>query len=215
MGISWQLVAAGSGLFATIAGSTAWWKYRSELRKAQEDKRILNSTPLTRDGLLVSALAVEIVTDQQMKVGASKTPEWLAELTGQLDKIVTKANLKPAGAFQTTYMVVGSDDRVARISLQKLAQVALDLKDCVALFAVQHELKIWAKFGVHADIIPTVGLGSTVALSQLWALALNLADTAEANAIELSDQAAEWLGSEFDIKKMAGKPVLYGPKTAA
>jgi hypothetical protein len=215
MSFTWELAVAVCGLIATVAGTTSWWKYRSSLRAAEESRRLEQSSPKTRDGLLVSALALEIVTEDILKNPTAKGPEWLAELTKQLDSIVTEASLKPAGSFQTTYMVVGTDERVAQISLQKLARLALDLKDHVMLFAMQRELRVWAKFGVHADIIPTVGLGSTVALSELWAQALHLADVAESNAIELSDQAAEWLGAEFDIQKMSGRPVLFGRKSAA
>jgi hypothetical protein len=215
MSLSWELIAASSGVLTTVAACSAWWKYKTALRLQVEAKRVENSVPKTRDGLLVSALAVEIMTEHLANNPTAKAPDWLSELTGQLDRIVTKANLKPAGSFQTTYMVVGSDDRIAQLSLQKLAQVALDLKDHVMLFAMQREIRVWAKFGVHADIVPTVGLGSTVALSQLWGQALHLADSANENDIELSSQAAEWLGADFDIQKMAGRPVLHGPKQVA
>jgi hypothetical protein len=215
MAVSWQLLVAGGGLLTTVASSVAWWKYRSAQRRAIETQRVEESVPKTREGLLVSALAVEIVTDHTEKNPTAKAPEWLNDLTHQLDKIVVSADLKPAGAFQTTYMVVGTDERIAQLSLQRLAKVALELKDQVMLFATQRDLQVWAKFGVHADIVPTVGLGSTVALSQLWGQALQLADTAEANAIELSLQAAEWLGTDFDIKQMSGRPVLSGSKTTA
>src|SRR5258708_19453436 len=94
------------------------------------------------------------------------------------------------------------------------AHTALDIGDGIKLFMIAQDVPGYAKFGIHADIIPTAGLGSTVALSQLWNKAMNHAETADPNTIELSEMAAEWLGPDFDIESLGERPGLHSRKSA-
>jgi hypothetical protein len=211
MGVSAELYVGCTGITITTLGSAVWWRIRSRARNENDLLRLEKSLPSSRDGLLLSALVVEVMNG---KAAASSKEPWLGDLWVTLDEIVGMHDLKKVGAFQSTYMVASTEHRIAEESLMATAMTALDIRDAVQLFMATHDLQGSAKFGIHADIIPTVGLGSTVALSQLWNLAMNLAEGADPNTIKLSHDAVQWLGEEFDIEHLGEHPVLHTRKSA-
>lgn len=211
MGLSFELYGACAGLAVATLGSAAWWRFRAGQRDQDEEQKLENSLPTSRDGLLLSALVLEIYNE---KGPVTSHEPWLGDLWVLLDGIVSRHSLRKVGTYQGTYMVAATEQRIAEEALMLTAVTALDIRDTVELFVAAKNLKLYAKFGVHADIIPTVGLGSTIALSQLWNTAIELAENAEGGTIELSDMAAEWLGPEFDIERFGERPVLYARKSA-
>jgi hypothetical protein len=111
-------------------------------------------------------------------------------------------------------MAAAPDCRIAEEALLRTALTALDIRDAVKLFAHESLQSIDVTFGINADIIPTSGLGSTIALSQLWNTTITLAENGAPNSIQLSEMAAEWLGPNFDIERLGEKPVLHTRKSA-
>lgn len=190
------------------AATSAFWSWKNRQRFSQEIDALQRAIPSSRDGLVVSALAIDLTPKGQEPAG------WFSDLIPMLDEIVARTNLRRVGAFQGTYMVVGTDERVASSSLRSIAQTALDLRDRVMLYSAMREVPMACGCGIHADIVPTIGLGSTVALSQLWSETLSLADRAKDGHIDLSTQSAEWLGTEFDINMLGERPVLHARKVA-
>lgn len=205
---AWAIWTGLGGMAIATIASSFFWSWRNRLRAESEAEALSRAIPGSRDGYIVSALAIEL-----RPVGSGPAG-WFADLIPALDELVEKHGLKRVGAFHGTYMVVGTDQKVASTSLTGLAQTALDLRDCVQLFAAMREVPLSFGCGIHADIVPTVGIGSTVALSQLWSEALSLADQAKDGNIELSPNSAEWLGSDFNVMRMGEKPVLHTRKAA-
>ncbi len=206
-----QLYAGCAGITLAMIASSIWWRIRYITRLQSEQVRLERSVPIARDGLLLSALVVDIVSTDGPTM--SNQP-WLGELWVVIDSVVEKRNLKKVGTYLNTYMVAAPGFRVAEEALIQTALTALDIRDAIQLFVVEKKLSVYAKFGINADVIPTVGLGSTVALSQLWNTTMNLAENAEPNNIELSELATEWLGPNFDINRLGERPVLHTRKTA-
>ncbi len=167
--------------------------------------------PSTRNGLLLSSLVVDIVNENGPVIS---TESWLGELWEIIDQVVANRDLKKVGTYLNTYMIAAPDFRIAEEALMRTALTALDVRDAVQLFVTSRNLAVFAKFGINADVIPTVGLGSTVALSQLWNTTMSLAEGADPYAIRLSELAAEWLGPNFDIERLGEHPVLFTRKSA-
>ena len=211
MGASIELYAVGIGIVATTIASAAWWRVRAIQRKESEAKKLEVSVPSSRDGLLLAALVIEIYNDRGT---VSWHEPWLGDLWVLLDGIVAKHQLRKVGSYQSMYMVAATEQRIAEEALMLTAITALDIRDAVQLYVTNKNINAFAKFGIHADIIPTVGLGSTIALSQLWNKAMELAAKGSPSAIELSQEAAEWLGPEFNIERMGEHPVLHTRKSA-
>ncbi len=206
-----QIYAGCAGIALTIIASFARWRVRSKARTRLELLNLERNVPSSRDGLLLSALVVEIVNGNGPVI--SNEP-WLGELWVTIDKIVESHRLKKVGTYLSTYMAAAADYRIAEEALMQTALTALAIRDGVQLFASEHNLVVSAKFGINADIIPTAGLGSTVALSQLWNTTMDLADRGQPFKIELSESAAEWLGTNFDIDRFGERPVLHTRKSA-
>jgi class 3 adenylate cyclase len=206
-----QLYAGCAGITLAMIASTCWWKIRSKARTRAELLRMDRSTPLARDGLLLSALVIDIVNSDG-PVMSSDT--WLGELWVVIDEVVEKRNLKKVGTYLNTYMVAAPDYRIAEEALMQTALTALDIRDAVQAFVMSRKLSVGSRFGINADVVPTVGIGSTVALSHLWNTAMNLAENANPNSIALSELAAEWLGPNFDIERFGERPVLHTRKSA-
>ncbi|MBS1726280.1 MAG: hypothetical protein JST51_06125 [Armatimonadetes bacterium] len=211
MGASVELYAACAGIAATTLASAAWWRVKTQTRTETEAKKLHSSVPSTRDGLLLSALVVEVYNE---KGPVTSHEPWLGDLWVLLDGIVSRHALKKVGTYQSTYMVAATEQRIAEEALMLTAGAALDIRDAVKLFVANKDIEAHARFGIHADIIPTVGLGSTVALSELWNTTMELAVHAGPHTIELSGMAAEWLGPEFDIELLGEHPVLQMRKSA-
>ena len=206
-----QLYAGCAGITLAMLASAIWWRIRSRARAKVEQIRLEKNIPLAREGLLLSALVIEIAnTDGPVM---SSQP-WLGELWEVIDAVVAKRNLKKVGTYLNTYMVAAADFRIAEEALLQTALTALDIRDAIQLFVLEKNLSVSGQFGINADIIPTVGLGSTVALSQLWNSTMNLAENASPNNIELSELAAEWLGTSFDIERLGERPILHTRKSA-
>ena len=205
------LYAGCAGIALSITASAIWWRFRSKARTQLELLNMERSAPTARDGLLLSALVIDIV---KADGPVMSTETWLGDLWVIIDGVVADHNLKKVATYLNTYMVAAPDFRIAEEALMSTAHTALDIRDAIQLFSVSHGIAVEAKFGINADIIPTVGLGSTVALSQLWNVAMNLAEYGAPNAIQLSQSAAEWLGPNFDIERIGQHPVLYTRKTA-
>lgn len=205
MGPSTELYGALAGIAACTAASSLWWRWKSVSRKEQEEKQLERSLPTSRDGLLMAALVVDVWND---KGQVSSHEPWLGDLWVLFDGVVSRHGLKKVASYQSTYMVASTEQRIAEEALLLSAHAAIDLRDAFHMFVAARELTIHTKFGIHADIIPTVGLGSTVALSQMWNEAMELAENARPNSIELSKEAAEWLGPEFKIENLDGRPIL-------
>lgn len=205
---AWALWTGFGGMLVATAATSAFWSWKNKQRFAAEIDALQRAMPSSKDGLIVSALAIDL------KPQGHEPSGWFSDLIPLLDEIVAKTNLRRVGAFQGTYMVVGMDERVANSALRSLAQTALDIRDRVALYSAMREVPLACGCGIHADIVPTIGLGSTVALSQLWSETLGLADLAKDGQIDLSKQSAEWLGTEFDINMLGDRPVLYARKVA-
>jgi len=211
MGASVELYATCAGIATATLASSVWWRLKAKHRMEAEEKSLELSVPSSRDGLLLSALVVEIHNDRG---SVSWHEPWLGDLWVLLDGIVSKHALKKVGSYQSTYMVAATEQRIAEEALMLTAICALDIRDAVQLFVAGKGISACAKFGIHADIIPTVGLGSTITLSQLWNKAMQLAEHAAPSTIELSAEAAEWLGPEFNIERLGGHPVLQTRKSA-
>ncbi len=195
-------------MLVATAATSAYWSWKSKQRFHAELDALQKAMPSSKDGLVVSALAIDL------KPSGNEPAGWFSDLIPLLDEIVAKTNLRRVGAFQGTYMVVGMDERVANSALKAVAQAALELRDRVMLYSAMREVPMACGCAIHADIVPTIGLGSTVALSQLWSETLSLADRAKDGQIDLSKQSAEWLGSEFDINMLGDRPVLHARKVA-
>ena len=195
-------------MLVATAATSAFWSWKNKQRFDAELDALQRAMPSARDGLVVSALAIDLKPSGHEPVG------WFSDLIPMLDEIVAKTNLRRVGAFQGTYMVVGTDERVANNALRTIAQAALDLRDRVVLYSAMREVPMACGCAIHADIVPTIGLGSTVALSQLWSETLALADRATDGHIDLSRQSAEWLGTDFDIRMLGERPVLQARKAA-
>lgn len=211
MGASVELYATCAGIASATLASSVWWRVKAQRRAEAESKSLELSVPSSRDGLLLSALVVEIHNERG---SVSWHEPWLGDLWVLLDGIVSRHALKKVGSYQSTYMVAATEQRIAEEALMMTALTALDIRDAVQLFVAGKNIDACAKFGIHADIIPTVGLGSTIALSQLWNQAMQLSEHAAPNMIELSDAAAEWLGPEFNIERLGERPVLHTRKSA-
>ena len=206
-----QLYAGCASIALAMVGSAIRWRIRSSARKQVEQLKLERSVPVARDGLLFSALVIDIV-DTNGPIMSNQA--CLGDLWAIIDEIVARRNLKKVGTYLNTYMAAAPGYRIAEEALMQTALTALDVRDAVQLFETERKLSIVAKFGISADIIPTVGLGSTVALSNLWNKTMNLAELADANSIRLSDLAAEWLGINFDIERLGERPVLHTRKSA-
>jgi Adenylate and Guanylate cyclase catalytic domain len=206
-----QLYAGCAGITIAMIASATWWQIRARARAKAELLRMERSVPISRDGLLLSALVIDIVKSDGPVM--SNDP-WLGDLWVVIDSVVERSKLKKVGTYLNTYMVAAPDFRIAQEALMQTAVAALDIRDAINLFVMERKLAVRARFGINADIIPTVGLGSTVALSHLWNTAMNLAEHAQDNNIELSDLAAEWLGPTFDIERFGDRPVLHTRKSA-
>ena len=211
MGHPIELFAGCAGIASSMIASTAWWRFRSKARTQLELLNLERNVPSARDGLLLSALVVDIVKADAPVIN---TEPWLGDLWVILDEIVASQGMSKVGTYLNTYMAAAPDFRIAEEALLKTALTALDIRDAVQLFGHDRLLSIDAKFGINADIIPTAGLGSTVALSQLWNSTMNLAENGAPNSIQLSEMAAEWLGPNFDIERLGEKPVLRTRKSA-
>ena len=205
---AWALWAGLGGMVVATAATSGFWSWKNKERLRSESEALQKAMPSARDGLVVSALAIDL------KPSGHEPAGWFSDLIPMLDEIVAKTNLRRVGAFQGTYMVVGTDERVASNALRSVAQTALDLRDRVMLYSAMREVPMACGCGIHADIVPTIGLGSTVALSQLWSETLSLADRASDGRVDLSKQSAEWLGNEFDIAMLGERPVLQARKAA-
>ena len=206
-----QLYAGCASITFVMIASAIWWRIRTKARSEVELINLERNVPSARDGLLLSALVIDIVNADGPVMSSAP---WLGELWVVLDAVVAERDLKKVGTYLNTYMVAAPDFRIAEEALMRTALTALDIRDAIQLFVMAKNLSVSAKFGINADIISTVGLGSTVALSQLWNTTMNLAEHAEPNAIRLSEMAAEWLGPNFDIERLGEHPVLYTRKTA-
>ena len=211
MGHAFELYAGCAGIALTMIASAIWWRIRSKARTELELINLEKNIPSARDGLLLSALVVDVVSGDGPVIC---TEPWLGELWVVIDAIVAERGLKKVGTYLNTFMAATPDFRVAEEALMRTAFTALDIRDAIHLFVASKGLAVEAKFGINADIIPTVGLGSTVALSQLWNVAMNLAEHGRADEIQLSQMAAEWLGPNFDIEMLGQHPVLYTRKMA-
>lgn len=205
---AWALWTGLGGMLVATATTSFFWSWKSKQRLDAELDALQKAMPSHRDGLVVSALAIDLTPKGHEPTG------WFSDLIPLLDEIVARTNLRRVGAFQGTYMVVGTDERVACSALRSVAQTALDLRDRVMLYSAMREVPMACGCGIHADIVPTIGLGSTVALSQLWSETLALADRAKDGQIDLSKQSAEWLGTEFDVNMLGERPVLQARKAA-
>ncbi len=205
---AWALWTGLGGMVVATAATSAFWSWKNRQRFDAEIDALQKAMPSARDGLVVSALAIDLTPKGHEPAG------WFSDLIPMLDEIVAKTTLRRVGAFQGTYMVVGTDERVASSALRSVAQTALDLRDRVMLYSAMREVPMACGCAIHADIVPTIGLGSTVALSQLWSETLALADRAKDGQIDLSSQSAEWLGTEFDINMLGERPVLHARKVA-
>ena len=202
------LYAGCAGISLAMLSSAIWWRVRSKARYNSELFKLERNVPSTRDGLLLSALVIDVVS-------TDGSPEkWLNELWITIDAVVEKRNLTKVGTYRNTYMAAASEYRIAEEALMQTALTALEIRDAIALFALERSLCLDAKFGINADIIPTVGIGSTVALSQLWNATMDIAEHGKPNSIELSEAAATWLGTNFDIERFGERPVLHTRKTA-
>ena len=208
---STTLYAGCAGITLAMFASTLWWRIRAKARHLREQFHLERSVPSAREGLLLSALVVDIANIDGPVIS---TESWLGELWVTIDSIVEKRSLKKVGTYLNTYMAAAPDLRIAEESLMVTALTALDIRDAVQLFMMKKNLHIEARFGINADIIPTVGLGSTVALSHLWNETMNLAELAKPNSIQLSEMAAVWLGANFDIERLGEHPVLFTRKSA-
>lgn len=206
-----QLYAGCAGISLAMLASAIRWRIKAKDRQQTEMLRLEKSVPTTRDGLLLSALVIDVVNSDGPIMS---NQVWLGELWVVIDDIVAKHDLKKVATYLNTYMVAAPDFRIAEEALMQTALTALDIRDAIQLFVLDRNLSVSAKFGINADVIPTVGLGSTVALSQLWNTTMTLAENAEPNSIELSELAAEWLGLNFDIERLGEKPVLHTRKSA-
>ena len=211
MGPSTELYGAFAGIATCTVASTVWWRWKSHSRTEWEEKKLANSLPTSRDGLLLAALVVDVWNE---KGPVSSHESWLGDLWVLFDGVVSRNGLKKVASYQSTYMVASTEQRIAEEALMLAAHTSIDLRDAFQLFLAARELPVHTKFGIHADIIPTVGLGSTVALSQLWNTAMEVSGRAAPNSIELSHEAAEWLGPEFNIEVLGGHPVLQTRKSA-
>jgi uncharacterized membrane protein SirB2 len=206
-----QLYAGCAGISLAMLASAIRWRIKARARTLAEELRLERSVPTARDGLLLSALVIDIVnTDGPIMSNQS----WLGELWVVIDEIVARHDLKKVATYLNTYMVAAPDYRIAEEALMATALTALDIRDAIQLFVLDRKISVNAKFGISADVIPTVGLGSTVALSQLWNSTMTLAENAAPNSIELSELAAKWLGTEFDIERLGERPVLHTRKSA-
>jgi len=205
---AWALWTGLGGMLVATAATSVFWSWKNKQRFNAELDALQKAMPSHRDGLVVSALAIDLTPKGHEPTG------WFSDLIPLLDEIVARTNLRRVGAFQGTYMVVGTDERVASSALRSVAQTALDLRDRVMLYSAIREVPMACGCGIHADIVPTMGLGSTVALSQLWSETLALADRAKDGQIDLSKQSAEWLGTEFDVNMLGERPVLQARKAA-
>lgn len=174
-------------------------------RRRREWDRLEAAIPSIREGYLVSAMSVELVDQNGQEV---KLAPWLSELFAELDKIVQAHDVKPVGHFQSTYMALSTGEKVAHDGLVKLTECSVALRDVIREFADRHEVTILPKFGIHSDVVPSLGMGSTVALSQIWNRSLNLSDRALPNEVLMSPQSMEWLGDSFDVSKLTLKPSL-------
>lgn len=202
------LYAGCAGISLSMLLSATWWRIQSRARSHSEQFRLEKSAPSARDGLLLSALVIDVVSSD------SPTETWLGDLWLVVDAIVENRNLKKVGTYRGTYMAAASDYRIAEEALMQTALTALEIRDGIQLFALEKGLKLGPKFGINADIIPTVGLGSTIALSQLWNVTMDIAEKGKPNNIELSESAATWLGANFDIERFGERPVLHTRKSA-
>ena len=211
MGHPIELYAGCAGIALSMIASTAWWRFRSKARTQLELLNLERNVPSARDGLLLSALVIDIVKADGPVINAEP---WLGELWIVIDEILGTHGLVKVGTYLNTYMAAAPDCRIAEEALLRTALTALDIRDAVQLFAHDRQLSINATFGINADIIPTAGIGSTVALSQLWNSTMNLAENGAPNSIQLSELAAEWLGPNFDIERLGEKPVLHTRKSA-
>jgi hypothetical protein len=174
-------------------------------KRKEEMHRLEASIPSLRDGYLVSALSIELV-DQNGKEW--KGAPWLIELFSALDEVVTSYEVKPVGHFQSTYMALSTSEKVALDGLVRLTECSVAIRDAVREFGDEHRITILPKFGIHSDVVPSLGMGSTVALSQIWNRSLDLSDRSLPNVITLSPQSTEWLGDSFDLSKLSLKPAL-------
>ena len=206
-----QLYAGCASISLAMLASAIRWRIKAQARNLAEELRLERSVPTTRDGLLLSALVIDIVnTDGPIM---SNQP-WLGELWVIIDEIVARHELKKVATYLNTYLVAAPDYRIAEEALMATALTALDIRDAIQLFVLDRKISVNAKFGISADVFPTVGLGSTVALSQLWNSTMTLAENAAPNSIELSELAAKWLGTDFDIERLGERPVLHTRKSA-
>ena len=211
MGHAFELYAGCAGIALTMFASATWWRIKSKARHQLELLNLERNVPSARDGLLLSALVIDVVSGDGPVMSSAP---WLGELWVIIDAIVAEQGLKKVGTYLNTYMAAAPDFRIAEEALLRTALTALDIRDAIQLFVATGGLSVESKFGINADIIPTVGLGSTVALSELWNITMNLAENAEPNSIQLSDTASKWLGPNFDIEQLGEHPVLFTRKSA-
>ena len=202
------LYAGCAGISLAMLTSAIFWRIRSKERHNSELFNLEINAPLARDGLLLSALVINVGSTD----GSPET--WLSNLWLAIDSIVEQRNLTKVGTYRNTYMVAASEYRIAEESLMQTALTALEIRDAIAIFALEKSLYLDSTFGISADIIPTMGLGSTVALSQLWNATLEIAEHGKPNAIELSGAATTWLGSKFNIERFCETPALYTRRAA-
>lgn len=175
-------------------------------KKRQREWDLLEKAiPHVKDGFLVSAMSIELVDQHGQEWRGAP---WLEELFQQLDAIVATYQVKPVGHFQSTYMVIVTGEKVAHDGLVRLTDCSVALRDAVREYSHRHGLVILPKFGIHSDVVPSLGMGSTVALSQIWNQSLRLSDAAVPNVILLSPQSLEWLGDSFDPTTLSLKPAL-------
>ncbi|MCX6341350.1 MAG: hypothetical protein NTU72_03100 [Fimbriimonadales bacterium] len=163
--------------------------------------------PTSRDGVLVSALAIELVTRNGKEI---RNAPWLSELYKELNQLVPQYEIKPAGIFQSIYMAASTEDRMAHEGLVRMARCAVEIRELIQDFALEHNLDLVPKFGIHCDIVPMVGIGCSAALSHLWSVSLSLSDEAMPNEIHMSTQSLEWIGGEFDLTLLPAHPILSG-----
>lgn len=163
------------GLGVATASSATWW-YRNHKIKTKDDSDRLNEQSMSlREGFVVTTFAIEVT-------GASLP---LPEVWRALRELADKHELHPIGGVDNIFMGVENATRVAHESVGAVTRFACEasqfLKD-----------KGSAKTAIHCDLVPMIGLGSTVVLSDLWAQTLAMLDQAEAGQISFSQDALPW-----------------------
>ncbi|ARV61289.1 diguanylate cyclase [Nostocales cyanobacterium HT-58-2] len=140
---------------------------------------------------------------------ARKTPaalvEFLNEIFSKFDQLAEKYGLEKIKTIGDAYMVVGGLPKPSSDHANKIAQMALEMQDCLAQFNAKHAEELQLRIGINTGSVVAGVIGMSKFSYDLWGDTVNIASRMESSGrpgkIQVTPSTYECLKEDFEFKQ--------------